>query len=67
MKEDSAEFVHGKLVLSGNTFEKSALGTHSIWLEYLAEAEITDNRFDAPYIIKTKTVGKITEKDNYEI
>ncbi len=67
MKEDSLEFVHGKLVISGNVFEKSACGTHSIWLEYLAEAEITDNRFDAPYIIKTKTVGKITEKGNSEI
>ena len=64
MKEDSSEFVHGKLILTDNVFEKSANGTHSIWLEYLAEAEIKNNRFDAPYIVHTKTVGKVDGSEN---
>lgn len=64
MDEQSTHFVHGKLVVSGNTFENSAEGTHSFWLEYLAEAEITDNVFDADYIINTKSVGEITDKNN---
>lgn len=64
MKEDSAEYVHGKLILTDNVFEKSANGTHSIWLEYLAEAEIKNNRFDAPYVIHTKIVGKVDDCEN---
>ncbi len=64
MKEDSTEFVHGRLVLSENVFEKSAYGTHSIWLEYLAEAEIKNNSFDAPYVIHTKTVGAVDDSGN---
>ena len=62
--ENSTHFVHGKLIVSGNTFEKSAEGTHSFWLEYLAEAEITDNVFDADYRVNTKCVGKVTDKNN---
>lgn len=64
MNEDSNEFVHGKLILSGNTFEKSWSGTHSLWLEYLREAEISDNTFDAPYSIRTRCVGSVTDKNN---
>lgn len=64
MNEKSEEFVHGKLTLTGNRFEKPALCTHSVWLEYLGEAEITDNKFDAPYQIKTYCTGKVTDKNN---
>lgn len=67
MDESSEEFVHGKLILSGNTFEKSSNVTHSFWLEYLREAEITDNRFDAPYSVNTHVVGKIKEEGNVVI
>lgn len=64
MNEQSTCFVHGRLVVRGNTFEKQTEGTHSFWLEYLAEAEITDNVFDTDYKINTKCVGKVTDKDN---
>lgn len=64
MKEDSAEFVHGRLTVTGNTFEKPREGTHYIWLEYLREAEISGNVFDAPYEIIKKCVGNVIEKDN---
>lgn len=64
MNENSTEFVHGKLTLTGNTFEKSREGTHYIWLEYLREAEISGNRFDAPYEVIKKCVGNVIEKDN---
>ena len=64
MNESSTAFVHGKLVLSGNVFEKSSLGTHAIHLEYLREAEIADNIFDAPYKINTKCVGSIKDESN---
>ena len=64
MDENSTAYVHGKLVLSGNTFKKSSLGTHALHLEYLREAEITDSTFDAPYKINTHCVGKVTDASN---
>lgn len=64
MNENSAEFVHGKLVVSGNVFEKPKTDKHYFHLEYLREAEITDNRFDAPYEFDIKTVGTVTDKNN---
>ncbi|MBQ8209095.1 MAG: right-handed parallel beta-helix repeat-containing protein [Clostridia bacterium] len=64
MNEKSKAYVHGKLTLTGNTFENSYDGTHSIWLEYLKDAEITDNVFDAPYAIHTRCVGNVTDKNN---
>jgi len=64
MDEKSEEFVHGKLVLTGNNFSIPKEEKHSIWLEYLREAEITDNTFDAPYIIHQKCVGSVTEENN---
>ncbi|MBR3589212.1 MAG: hypothetical protein IKL16_06570 [Clostridia bacterium] len=64
MKEDSEEFVHGKLVLTGNTFSVPKEDYHSIWLEYLGEAEIKDNIFDTHYKITTKCVGKVIDENN---
>ena len=64
MNENSTEYVHGKLILSGNRFENPPYGEHLIWLEYLKEAEITDNSFDAPYSINAKCVGKVIQKRN---
>ena len=64
MDENSTKFVHGKLILCGNMFAKSSLGTHALHLEYLREAEITDNVFDAPYKINTHCVGTVTDKEN---
>ncbi len=64
MKENSEQFVHGKLVLENNIFRLPKGNTHSIRLEYLSEAEITGNTFDKPYVIKTKCVGKIIDGNN---
>ena len=64
MDEASRSFVHGKLTLTGNIFENSYDGTHSIWLEYLKEAEITDNIFDAPYEIHTHITGNVIDINN---
>lgn len=64
MSKRSREYVHGKLVLSGNVFRKSSLGSHALHLEYLREAEITDNEFDAPYKINTNCVGKVRDENN---
>lgn len=64
MDENSKEYVHGKLVLTGNTFRDAHFGDHSVWLEYLAEAEITDNIFDAPYHINGRCFGKILDENN---
>ena len=51
MKEDSKEFVHGKLTVTGNRFEEPPHGHHILWLEYLKEADMRDNSFDAPYCV----------------
>ncbi len=64
MKDNSKEFVHGKLTLQGNSFEKPVWGNHTFWLEYLREVEITDNTFDAPYEINTRCVGSVTDENN---
>lgn len=64
MNENSKEFVHGKLVVAGNTFRNPTLGKHTIRLEYLREAVVTDNVFDAPYQIKTVCPGSVTEENN---
>lgn len=64
MNEKSEEFVHGKLVLRDNTFEKSYFGTHSIRIEYLKSAVIENNSFDDEFTISALHVGNITEKNN---
>ena len=64
MNEKSEEFVHGKLTLTGNTFRNSKENIHSIWLEYLSEAEIRNNKFDVPYKITTKCTGKVIDENN---
>lgn len=65
MNENSEEYVHGKLVLTGNSFEIPKENEHCIWLEYLREAQITDNAFDAPYIIHSHRVGNIVDEGNF--
>ncbi|MBE6820717.1 MAG: hypothetical protein E7516_06670 [Ruminococcaceae bacterium] len=64
MDENSSEYVHGKLTVTGNKFENPPTGNHLILLEYMKEAVITDNIFDAPYSVKTKCVGNVTDKNN---
>lgn len=64
MDDSSREFVHGKLTLTGNTFRQSVTGEHRIHLEYLREAEIRNNVFDAPYSIYTNVVGIVDDEAN---
>ena len=64
MDETFRGFVHGKLVLTGNEFRNSHFRDHSIWLEYVEEAEITNNKFDAPYHIGGRCIGKIRDENN---
>ncbi len=64
MNENSNEFVHGRLVVTGNRFERSVSDKHIFHLEYLREAEITCNVFDAPFIIETVHTGKVTDENN---
>lgn len=64
MNEDFNGFVHGSLVVDGNRFEGARKGSHRLHLEYLREAVITNNSFDAPYEIYRRNVGTITEEDN---
>ena len=59
MKEDSSEFVHGKLTVTGNTFLNPRSDKHRFHLEYLREAEISGNIFDAELEIDTVCTGKI--------
>ena len=64
MNENSEEFVHGMFTLTGNTFREACTGTHTIRLEYAAQAEISGNTFDAPYALSLYKSGVVTEKDN---
>ena len=64
MDEKSNRFVHGHLVLTGNTFKESHFDKHLIYLSYLEKAEITDNTFDAPYEIKTHITGEVVDVGN---
>lgn len=65
MDESKGEFVHGRLVLTCNSFKNPVCGEHCIWLEHLREAEICSNLFDAPYCIKTRCVGSVRDKGNF--
>ncbi len=64
MNESFQGYVHGKLVLENNTFNKPIGEKHIIWLEYLKEAEIKNNIFDAEFEIKTKNVHSIINVNN---
>ncbi len=64
MDESFKGYVHGKLVLENNTFKDPMGEKHVIWLEYLKEAEIKNNSFDADFEIKTKNVRSIMNKNN---
>ena len=64
MNKDSKEFVHGKLIMTGNQLLHPPLGKHSIRLEYLGEALIENNIFDVPYKIISNHCGRIMDIDN---
>ncbi len=64
MDENFKGYVHHKLVLENNTFKNPIGEKHVIWLEYLKEAEIKNNIFDAEFEIKTKNVRSIMNENN---
>ena len=64
MDEASEEYVHGKLSVTGNSFEKAGLGTHVFNLEYLCEAEIKGNCFDASYAVRAVHTGNVKDENN---
>lgn len=64
MNESSNECVHGRLILTGNTFEKSHFGKHLIHLEYLKTAVIENNSFDDEYAVSALCVGEIINNNN---
>ncbi len=64
MDESSDAFVHGKLTVYNNRFLCPIWGKHTIWLEYLREADIYNNSFDAKYSIEAKKCGTIRDFGN---
>lgn len=64
MDEKSTEYVHGKLTLQNNIFSLPKEDNHRIYLEYLREADISNNIFDKPYEIVGKCVGNIKDANN---
>jgi hypothetical protein len=61
---ESEEFVHENFVMTGNKFTEPCFGKHILRFEYLANAEITSNSFDAPYEISAHKSGNITDCNN---
>lgn len=66
MDANSEEFVHGKLTVEGNEFRQPYRGGHVFRFEYLGEAEIVGNTFDAALTVDPQHCGKITVRDNIE-
>jgi hypothetical protein len=64
MDEDFQGYVHGRLILENNTFKNPIGEKHVFWLEYLKEAEIKNNTFDADFEIKTKNVKDVVNENN---
>lgn len=61
MDEGFEGFVHESLTATGNRFINPAEGRHTFCLEYLQEAVIKDNFFDAPFKINARNLGKVIE------
>ena len=62
MDGESKGFVHGKLTVTGNRFLDPANGRRMIWLEYLKEADLRDNTFDAPLVLYANVFGSVRSK-----
>lgn len=67
MNEEYDGFVHQKLNIYNNRFLKSLSGKHIFKLEYLKNAEIFNNTFDAPFEITKKNCGEISEYNNCSV
>ena len=64
MDEAYEGFVHGRLIVEGNTFKNPISNKHTFHLEYLKEAEIKNNSFDSDFAINTQNVMSIIEENN---
>ena len=64
MNKDFDGYVHGRLTLTGNRFINARKGEHRFRFEFLKEAFIVGNSFDAPYAISAHRSGEIIENDN---
>lgn len=64
MNEDYDGFVHGKLKVYNNSFLKPCSGRHTFFLQYLENAEIINNTFDAEFEINSHKCGVITSDCN---
>lgn len=62
--EEFAGFVHERLNVYNNKFLKPIADRHVFRLEYLMDAQIRMNKFDAPFEIVKKHCGSISLKDN---
>ncbi|MBQ7115663.1 MAG: right-handed parallel beta-helix repeat-containing protein [Clostridia bacterium] len=64
MDENFKGYVHGRLIVENNVFINPICKKHCLHLEYLNEAEIRNNIFDADFIINIKNVESIIEENN---
>ena len=64
MDENFKGYVHGRLIVENNVFINPICKKHCLHLEYLNEAEIRNNIFDADFIINIKSVESIIEENN---
>ena len=64
MSKESEAYVHGKLTMTGNDFREAPTGKHVLHFDYLREAKITGNTFDAPIEIRNHRSGIVKEQDN---
>ncbi len=67
MNNDFCGFVHERLVVYNNKFLKPVADKHYFRLEYLNEAQIRNNEFDAPVEIIKKFCGNVSLYDNVNI
>ena len=57
-------YVHGRLTINNNIFEKANGEKHLFWLEHLKEAVIANNTFDDKFEVATNHIGKLTIVNN---
>ncbi len=63
MNEEYDGFVHGNLEVYNNRFLTPLNGKHTFFLEYLENAEIYNNTFDASFEVISKKCGNIAGED----
>ena len=59
LREKVDTFVHGKLTVENNVFKNPVLGKHQFLLQYLKDAVIKNNSFDAEFSVDAVNTGKV--------